>query len=197
MHEDPIMTDTAPTLNDVFSHDGQSASDGLRDSDRVAAAAQSVSREAGEHHPEALAEAAAEKLPALLDVPVGTVLARAWSSSKLLASFLKSIRESGDEPVRLPLREHTIASSHHPSVEVLVNEKVVDRLDFEIALTLTLKGAVLEARRGRIAAVHTGECIAAGEVGFEGVPLIKRESAPFELPGTIEFEGGIEPRGDV
>jgi len=191
------MTDTAPTLNDVFSHDGESASSRLCDSDRLAVLAHTVSREAGDHHPEALAKAAAEKLPALLDVPIGTVLARAWSSSRLLADFLKSIRESGDEPVRLPLREHTIASSHHPSVEVLVNEKVIDRLDFEITVSLTLKGAVLEARRGRINAVHTGECIAAGEVAFEGVTLLKRESGPFELPGTIEFEGGVEVRSDV
>ena len=100
---------------------------------------------------------------------------------------VEKIRGSGDQPVRLPLREHTIASTHHPAVEVLVNEKLVDTLDFEIKLTLTLKGAVLEARHGRVESLQTGDCLAAGEIRFEGVTLLKRAAAPVRLPGTVRL----------
>lgn len=186
------MTEAAPTLNDVFRHEGEGTAGALRDSDKLAAVAESVAREAGHGEPGALAEQAIAKLPALLDVPLGTILARAWSTSQAFRGFLDKIRTSGEQPVRLPLREHTIASTHHPAVEVLVNEKLIDTLDFEIKLTLTLKGAVLEARQGRVRALHTGECTAAGEIRFEGVSLIKRAAAPVRLPGVIELDVASE-----
>ena len=189
------MTDATPTLNDVFGHEGESAASLLRDSDKLAAVAENVSREAGRGDPGALAEQAIEKLPLLLDVPLGTILARAWSTSQAYRDFRDRIRGSGEEPVRVPLKEHTVASTHHPAVEVLVNEKIVDTLDFEIKLTLTLRGAVLEARHGRVEALHTGECTAAGEIRFEGVTLIKRASGPVRLPGVIELDGDAAVQG--
>ena len=181
------MTDHEPTLNDVFSPESDRTTAALKDSDKLAAVASNVARESGRAEAGPLAEQAVEQLPALLDVPLGTVLARAWSTSQAFRDFLDKIRGSGDQPVRLPLREHTVASTHHPAVEVLVNEKLVDTLDFEIKLTLTLKGAVLEARHGRVESLQTGDCVAAGEIRFEGVTLLKRAAAPVRLPGTISL----------
>lgn len=180
------MTDAAPTLNDLFQPEATTPSEALAGSDRLAAVGKKVSREGG-----ALAAQALAQLPALLDVPIDKILVRAWSTSQAFRKFIAAVRTSGDEPVRLPLREHRIESRHHPVVEVLVSGKRVDTLDFEIKLTMTLRGAVLEARRGKVVALHTGECVAAGTISFEGLQLLERKSAPLRLPGRISFAGGI------
>ena len=96
-----------------------------------------------------------------------------------------------DQTLLVEITRHTVTSSHKPSLDIIVDGVTIDKVPFELKLTVTLDGALLTICDGRILAVSPGACKVAGEFKCEGYSILKRESAPVRLPGTWTFKEPI------
>jgi hypothetical protein len=132
-----------------------------------------------------------EKLDALLDVDLATVMARAWKKYTELLRYADPEKCPADRVYLVPLAEHVIRSEHRPSLEILLNGEKVGEIEFRLEVSLALKGIILKIQGGRIKAVHTGECRWTGTVRCEDLILAEGKGASFALPGVIDLGEGI------
>jgi hypothetical protein len=132
-----------------------------------------------------------DKLDALLDVDLATVMTRAWKKVTELLRYADPEKCPADRVYLVPLAEHVIRSEHCPILEILLNGEKVGEIEFRLEVSLAMKGFVLKIQEGRIKAIHTGECQWMGTVRCEDLILAEEKSAPFAFPGVIDLGEGI------
>jgi hypothetical protein len=71
------------------------------------------------------------------------------------------------------------------------NEKQVGKIEFNIDISLTLKGIILKIRDGRIKEILTGSCKGKGTVRYGNLVITEKETGSFTLPGSIDLGDGI------
>lgn len=119
------------------------------------------------------------------------IFIKVWNEAQMFQRYLDRNRYPSNETIIVPLAEHTIRSTHRPRLEIRANEIMLQRIEFEIMLRVTLKGAILEIRDGKIMKVRTGECGGKVELRCEGLLLASEAFETRRLPGEIEFKDGI------
>ncbi len=127
----------------------------------------------------------------LLNISLPEVAGAAWNKYQVLRKYADPKQYPPGETIVAPLVTHIITSIHKPYVEMLVGDKPVGRVDFEINLELTLEGVLLSIRGGKIVEMRIGSCQGKGRVSCEGVVIAKREKKPWLLPGAISLKEGI------
>jgi hypothetical protein len=121
----------------------------------------------------------------LVDIFVG-----AWNKSRELRKYSDPKKYPPDEANFVPLVEHTITSTHHPYLEVLINNSPVRKVRLEVIVKITLQGAVLKIQGGKIKEIRSAAGRGEGEIGIEGAELSKTEPKSFSLPGVIDMGDG-------
>ncbi|HTZ17908.1 MAG TPA: hypothetical protein VMB78_05660 [Dissulfurispiraceae bacterium] len=150
-----------------------------------------IVREAGAYvWPQAIEEVS-RKVPEILDVSLPEIIVSAWNKYRLLAKCCDPDKYSPDEVFLVPLIDHTITSEHKPHIDVLLGERPFFRIDFIIDISLMLNGFIARVQGGRLKEIRTGLCKASGSIKCDGFMLAERESAPLELPGSIDFGDGV------
>lgn len=128
------------------------------------------------------------KLGELLDIGIFEgVFVKVWNEAKLFRKYLDPDTYPAGETIEVPILEHTVRSTHRPHLEVRLDEVLIDRIDFEISVTLELKGAILEIRDAKIERIRAGELRGSGEVTCEGLRLLSEKFEPVQLPGSKVF----------
>lgn len=127
----------------------------------------------------------------LLDVSLGDIMARAWNKYRVLAKYLDREKYSPSETFLVPLAEHTIKSDHKPHVDILLGEQLLGTIDFEIKVSLTLKGFIVRVQDGKIMEIKTGTCKAKGSITCEDLLIFEKETDSVTLPGTIGLGDGV------
>ncbi len=125
----------------------------------------------------------------LFEPRLDDILQRSWGK---LQAVQEAIRHTAADPAAIavvPLLDHRITSTHAPHIDLVLGQKSLCRLVFEIALSLELRGVELEVRGGRISALTSGSCLGEGVFGLAGQTLIKRATPAFHLPGRLTFAG--------
>jgi hypothetical protein len=125
----------------------------------------------------------AGKIPDLLRLDPSKLLVGAWAKGKEFQRYADPEQYPPEDTILVKLARHVVRSSHEPHLEVMADDTVIDTVDFELTLAITIEGAVLEIRGGRIHRVTVGDCTASGALSCEGYTLAERKSEPFELPG--------------
>jgi len=120
------------------------------------------------------------------------VLAGAWNTEGILVKYLDKEKYPPDKTVIVPLVKHSIKSSHHPYIEVLVDDVAMGKVHLDIVIEMVLEGFNLKIQDGKIKAIATGICKAKGSVGLDGVTLMEEKMKPISLPGIISLKDGIE-----
>jgi len=136
----------------------------------------------------------AARIPDLLRLDLGAIVVGGWKKVSELQRYADPAKYPPDETVFVTLGQHTVTSSHKPSLDIVVDGAKVDTVPFELKLTLTLDTATLTIRAGEVLAAAPGSCQAAGELKCEGYSLVKRESKTVKLPGKWTFKGPIRIR---
>jgi hypothetical protein len=134
-----------------------------------------------------------KNLANLLDVGIPDIMTTAWNKYQLLRKYLDKDKYSPNKSILVSLTKHTVKSQHHPSIEVFVNEQLIGKVDFTVTVSLEFEGLILKIRDGRIMEITTGSCTGNGVVSCGDYTLIKRETAPFRLPGTVQLGGSGVP----
>jgi hypothetical protein len=132
----------------------------------------------------------AEQLAAALSVSVPRMLAGAWNRYRVLQKYADPKR--ANEVALVPLAKHTVKSRHTPSVEVVVNEARIGKIDFVVAVELELEGAVLKIQGGKITEIQVASCKGKGTLTCEGYVLLDEKSKAFPLLRNVKLEDPIE-----
>lgn len=132
-----------------------------------------------------LAQAIESALDQAFDVSLADILIASWEQADALTSALTS--GAADEVVVLPLLDHTVASTHSPTIDLFCGAKRLAELPLEIELNLKLAGVALELKGGKVVGVRSGDISGHGACTVGGVALCEKETAPMALPGRLGF----------
>jgi len=185
------MKGSEATLGDIFRLSAQDVSD------RISSEIKSDRDEAKGLPNQILNKMAGEvgtRFGELLDVSLVDIMGSAWQKYASLWKYGDPQKYSPSESVLVPLGEHTIDSKHEPAIEVLVGDKPVFRLKFNIELALKPKSAILRIQAGRIKEIQPGEVYAEGKIKFGEVVLAERKSQTVAFPRSINLGDGIAIR---
>lgn len=157
----------------------------------VAALKERIAKEAKEiRWPVALEEMIAG-IDGLLNVPFGDVLASAWNKYHVLAKYLDREKYAAADTFLVPLAEHTVRSRHKPHLDLYLDDRKIGRIDFDVDLSLAIKGFIAKVRDGRIHEITAGTCKVKGTIRCENMLLVEKESESAALPGKIAFADGV------
>ncbi len=127
----------------------------------------------------------------LLNIDMSDVMVRAWNESGILNKYLDRDSYDPTETVLVPLAEQTIKSTHHPYIEILINERSVGKIDFDIEVAIVVKGIVLKVQDGKVKQIMTGTVKGKGTITCAGLTIADRELKTLQLPGVIDLGEGI------
>jgi hypothetical protein len=137
----------------------------------------------------AIEGAISSKLAEVLDIDAVTLFAGAWEKYHLLSDAAD--KSKSGETVLVPLAEHPVKTKLHPFVEIQVGPEVIRRIEFEVTLSLKLKGITVRVQSGEIRGIEAGTCEGSAELGLGGSSLWKHDIKPIQLPGRITLRKGI------
>lgn len=132
-----------------------------------------------------------DKVEDLLNIGIHDIMVCAWNKYRVLLKYLDRKKYPRDETFLVPLAEHTIKSVHHPYIEILVNDKVIGKIKFDISISLKFKGITLKIKNAKIMEILTGTCKGKGTIKCEKFVIIEKETESFSLPGSINLGAGI------
>ncbi len=127
----------------------------------------------------------------LLNINILEILAGGWGKYSEFLEYLDKEKYPPDETVYVPLIEHTITSNHSPSLQPVINEKSLGKIEFDVNLEFLLKGVILKIRDGKIMGAKIGTIEGKGDVQYDGFKLFEAKSQPIGFPATIDFKEGI------
>lgn len=105
-----------------------------------------------------------------------------WRSYTKLIDAARQSRSTPDQPQKVVVSNHQITSTHHPTIEVIINEtqRYAARLTVTITFDVRLVRAIVQ--NADLIAVESGSCLVSVTLGIEKFPdLMKRER---ELPAA-------------
>jgi len=126
-----------------------------------------------------------------LDIPIEDVLRSAWASLVELQEYRDSNKHPPGEVNSLRFGKHKITSKHQPAVELLLNDREVASLTFDVVLTLHITATTLLIRDGSIWQARNAKGQGEGTVAYKGFTLLRAKTRELQLPGQIDFEDGV------
>jgi hypothetical protein len=107
----------------------------------------------------------------LLDLDLGDILMSGWRKyTDLTKAAERTLASPGSEEI-VVLATHRVSSTHHPSVELLVDGVTVHTFAFELTVVFDLTGVAAVIRQGGLVALRGGECVITATLTLERTPL--------------------------
>lgn len=132
-----------------------------------------------------------QHLARLLDIDVVGILVNGWNKARELRKYRDEAAYPPDEVIVVALSKHKLESQHKPHLELVVADRPVGRLNFQIDLALNVDGAQLTIQGGRIMRIASGKTSGTGTIRCEGVIVGQSEQKLGSLPGTIDLGNGV------
>ena len=132
-----------------------------------------------------------QHLARLLDIDVVRLLVDGWNKARELRKYRDEAAYPPDEVIVVALSKHKLESQHKPHLELVVADRPVGRLHFQIDLALNIDGAQLTIQGGRIMRIATGKTSGTGTIRCEGVIVGQKEAKLGALPGKIDLGAGV------
>lgn len=135
-----------------------------------------------------------DKLSELLAINIPKdVMAQAWSKNKSLQEYRDFEKHPPEKTALVPLVEHSLKTSHTPSMEITMFEKTLGTLELKIDADFLIKGAILEISNGRIMKINLSEIECKGKLQLMGVPFLEKKSS-LKIPGVFDLKEGVAIR---
>jgi hypothetical protein len=131
-------------------------------------------------------------LDGLFAIGLGDVLATSWSKVSALGDALEATRKTPGTTALVPLLDHKVTSAHKPHIDLAYGGKTLVTIPFDVALSISLKGVLLEIRDGAIVNVKGGSLIGDGALSFGGKKVLQHTTRELSLPGRLAFAGSKE-----
>ena len=130
-------------------------------------------------------------LAAALGTPLSGIAITAWNKRSEVRKYADPTRYPPDESNVVWLSEHQVKQTLKPSVQVRLAGVPLPKLVFTASVTLTLHGAKLVIRGGKITHVRLGEVTAATQLSAGKAELVKRNVRTWSLPGELALGDGM------
>jgi hypothetical protein len=122
----------------------------------------------------------AEIVRQALSQDVGDLLVGGWKTySRLMTAARRSVKHPGRKE-EVVLGAHTVTWTYEPKVEVLVDGKGVNTLEFVLTVDFELEPLVLEVRDGYLEAVAAGRGSVTTLLTLEGWTILPTKETPIE-----------------
>lgn len=128
----------------------------------------------------------------VLDLNVVDLLVNGWRRHAEVRKQLQTTAEDPSRTALVHLAEHTVESSHAPSVEVRAQGQVLVTLTLAVEIAFEVEAVALTIRGGEIREVRPGRITARGSLKLENSVILERELATIHLPGRVEIAGASE-----
>jgi hypothetical protein len=127
----------------------------------------------------------------LQQLDLASLIIEGWRTYTKLVEAAHQSRSTPEQPEKVVLNAHQITSTHHPTIDVIVNE--TQRYTVRLTLTITFNLHVVCAvvKNGDLVALESGSCTVGITLGIEEIPgEIKREqklpaAALIQLPTPV------------
>ncbi|MGH3899004.1 MAG: hypothetical protein ACRDTA_12300 [Pseudonocardiaceae bacterium] len=127
----------------------------------------------------------------LLDFDLGSVLVSGWRKyTELTCAAERTLAVPGSEEVVI-LAAHKVSSTHHPSIELLVDGVKVENFVFDLTVEFDLTGVVAVVQRGELVALRGGECTITVTLTFEKIPLVPPQKRKIDLAIVVPLHPPI------
>ncbi len=145
--------------------------------------------------PPAFCELLLNELPRALDIEMSSLLLRAWGKRNEIAEYRDRQKYPAGESHAVPLLEHTVISKHQPRIKVVINQKPLKKIEFDlkfdVLIQLIMNGVVLKIRDGRIMEILVGSCNGYGLIEYAGLTILEKKTSPYEFPYMISLGEGV------
>lgn len=126
----------------------------------------------------------------LLSLNLADVAAQGWKKYAALTKAARSTRDTPSATEVVTLVTHRIESSHHPTIDVVLDGIPLATINVDLQLSFTMAGVRAVIQRGRLTEIQTGTCTATGSLTVQQISVAKKERK-FALPGAIQLAEGI------
>ena len=186
------MNNSDITLADIFLSDvkvlSKDQKSSIETSKQMEELKKTLQKEAKSFKWPSMLDQVTDKMVDLLGITIKDIMVGAWNKYHYLDKYLDKSKYTPDETILVPLVEHTIKSKHNPSIEILVNDQVIDDIKLDITVVFKLKGIILTIKDGKIRQIQTGICKVSGTVKCEQMMLAQKKLGTISLPGKISLD---------
>jgi hypothetical protein len=137
-----------------------------------------------------------EKLTACFDLDLIDLCVGAWKKYDEIREFADSRKHPDGEENEVALLEHEFTSTHHPALEVRVDNEKVGTVPFELNISLKLEGADLTIKAGAITKVRLGKCHGEASLALKSKELLSFKSKNVPLSEAFILPEPISVRDD-
>jgi hypothetical protein len=126
----------------------------------------------------------------LLDIDLIGLLVAGWRSvHDLTGAARRTLAESGQTEL-VDLATHQITVTRSPSVDVMVDNVRVARVQLGLSVVFDVSALVAGVSAGLLTALHSGRCDITASLAIQGTNVLTRPGH-LELPGAVSLSPGI------
>jgi hypothetical protein len=127
----------------------------------------------------------------LLNLDFGEILMSGWRKyTELTTAAERTLATPGSEEL-VVLATHRVVSTHHPSIDLLVDGVKVHTFVFELKVVFDLNGVIAVLRHGDLVALRGGQCVITVTLTLEGTPLELSRKGHIDLALVIQLHRPI------
>jgi hypothetical protein len=138
----------------------------------------------------ALEERVAEVLRAALQIELGGLALAAWCRYRELVEAAERTRDAPGAPEDVVLAEHVITWAQQLAVEVVLDGTPITTLQFELSVSLTMRGVVAVVDAGMLAGLRVGDVLTGSRLSLWGQELAAREVTCL-VGALVRLGGGV------
>ncbi len=126
-----------------------------------------------------------------LDLDLVSLVAGGWAKHNALREAARRTRQyPGSEEV-VALATHSITSTHHPAVDVLVDGAPAATVDVGLTVVFRISGLVAAVRDARLVSVRAADCVVEAKLAVRQIVVAAREGR-LDLPAELRLRSPVE-----
>jgi hypothetical protein len=126
----------------------------------------------------------------LLDIDLIGLLVAGWRDVHDLAGAARRTLANPDSTELVNLATHQIAVTRNPSVDVMVDNLRLARVQLGLSVVFDVSALVAGVSAGLLTAVHSGRCDITATLAIQGTTVLTKPGH-LELPGAVSLSPGI------
>jgi hypothetical protein len=126
----------------------------------------------------------------LLDIDLIGLLVAGWRDLHELSGAARRTLAQRGRTELVDLATHQITVTRHPSVDVMVDNFRVARIQFGLTVVFDVSALVAGVSDGLLTALHSGRCDITATLAIQGTNVLTRPGH-LELPGAVSLSPGI------
>jgi beta-lactam-binding protein with PASTA domain len=145
--------------------------------------------------PDVLGSSILRSLLTALEIPLGRVLADAWSGYEPFHAYVDPRRCPPERIVAVTLAPHTVYARFRPVVELAYRGERLPALRPVVDLAFTLESGILWIQAGRFIRLRPGRGSILGTIRYEDAILLERPLVELTLPADVSLGERIRAGG--